>query len=108
MKPDKREKLVSVLREAAGNHLAEKRFEKTMVTVTSVDLSKNLKKATICVSIFPEDKEKIIIQKLNRGKGLFAKYIKKNTRISLVPLLSFSIDRGEKHRQKIDEISKEI
>lgn len=108
MKPHRREKLISAIREAAGKYLAEKRFEKAMVTVTSVDLSKNLKRANICVSIFPEDKEKKIIQKLNRGKGLFAKYIKKNTRISLVPVLSFSVDEGEKHRQRIDEVSKEI
>jgi ribosome-binding factor A len=108
MKPHRREKLISAIREAAGKYLAEKRFEKAMVTVTSVDLNKNFKRANICVSIFPEDKEKKITQKLNRGKGLFAKYIKKNTRISLVPILSFSVDEGEKHRQRIDEVSKEI
>lgn len=108
MKPHKREKINSAIREAAGKYLAEKRFEKAMVTVTAVNLSKNLKRADICVSIFPEDNEKKIIQKLNRGKGLLAKYIKKNTRITLIPLLSFSLDQGEKHRQRIDEVSREL
>ncbi len=103
----KKEKLSSAIQAAVGEYLANKRFDDAMVTVTSISLSRNFSKAIIGVSVFPESKEKRVVQKLNRGKGLFAKYVKSTTRISNIPLFSFVVDEGEKHRQRIDELSRE-
>ncbi|MFP4539801.1 MAG: ribosome-binding factor A [Candidatus Paceibacterota bacterium] len=101
----KREKLSSAIREAAGDYISRERFTEAMVTVTSVSLNKDMSKATISVTVYPESKEKKISDKLNRGKGAFAKYIKDHTRLSLIPYFSFNIDEGEKYRQHLDDIS---
>ncbi len=101
----RREKFTSVIQEAAGKYISEKSFDNAMITVTSVIVSKDLSRATVCISVIPEEKEEDINKKLNKGKGLFAKFIKANTRIFKIPYFSFKIDEGEKHRQKIDRIS---
>ena len=35
-------------------------------------------------------------------------YVKKKTSLKIIPHLEFSIDYGEKHRQDIDDIAREI
>lgn len=104
----KKERFTSVIQEAAGKYVSEKKFDKAMVTVTSVSLNKDFTSATICISVLPEEQENTVKKKLNRGKGMFAKYVKSKTRIFHIPRFSFVIDEGEKHRQKIDEISMNI
>ncbi|MGM0629044.1 MAG: 30S ribosome-binding factor RbfA [Patescibacteria group bacterium] len=103
-----REKFASALHEAASKYLAGKQYGNSMITVTSVDVSDDLSKANIKVTIYPESESSSVLKKLNRGKGIFAEYMKKNTRLSSIPLISFSIDEGEKYRQRIDDLTKEI
>ncbi len=104
----KREKLNSAIREAAGEYLASKRFENAMVTVTSVNIEGNLSKATVFVTVYPEKENEKVLRKINRGRGLFAKHVKTKTRIINIPYFNFEIDKGEMHRQRIDDISKDI
>lgn len=104
----RRERLSSAIREAAGRYLSDRKYGSSMVTVTSVAMSDDLSRAAVCVTVFPESGGESVVKKLNRGRGVFANYVKKNTRISSIPLLSFSIDEGEKYRQRIDELSSEI
>ncbi|MGM0482641.1 MAG: ribosome-binding factor A [Patescibacteria group bacterium] len=104
----RREKFISALHEAASKYLSGKKYGNSMVTVTSVNVSDDLSRANIRVTVYPESENALVLKKLNRGKGVFAEYMKKNTRISTIPLVSFSIDEGEKYRQRIDDLSKEI
>ena len=104
----RRDRLSSAIREAAGKYLSDRKYGSSMVTVTSVAISEDLSKATVCVTIFPESQNDAVIKKLHRGRGVFANYVKKNTRIGSIPLLSFEIDRGEMFRQRIDELSSEV
>ena len=104
----KKERFSSAIQEAAGKYVSEKKFDGSMVTVTSVSVNKDLSKAIVGISVFPEEMGEVVSRKLNRGKGMFAKYVKSHTRIFHIPRFSFMIDEGEKHRQKIDDLSKNI
>lgn len=103
----KKEKLTSAIQELAGKYIATKSFANTMITITDVLMSECFSKAKICFTVYPTDKEKLIETKLNRGKGRFAQYVKSNGRITSIPHFSFAIDKGEKHRQRIEELSKQ-
>ena len=76
-----------------------------MITATSVRLSNDLSRAEIRVTVFPDTNEDAIVKDLNRKRGAFAAYLKANTRVSIIPLLSFAVDEGEKNRQNIDSLS---
>ena len=104
----RKERIASAIQEAASKYLADKKYGDSMVTVTSVSLNDDLSRANIKVTIYPDSDSENVLKKLNRGRGLFAKYTKEHTRISLIPLFSFSIDKGELHRQRIDDISRDL
>ena len=77
-----------------------------MITVTRVLLSPDGKRATIMISVMPQDKEKAAYGFIKRNLGELRKNISKNLKINPVPFLDVEIDEGEKNRQKIDELLK--
>lgn len=80
----------------------------SLITVTKVELSADFKKAVIFVTVFPEHFEKGALDFLKRQRGEMRDYLKKKGRLANIPFLDVSIDEGEKSRQRLDEISKEI
>lgn len=80
----------------------------SLITVTNAHLTNDLKKAIIFVTVLPDKEEQTALNFLKRKRGVFRNYIKKNSRIGRIPFFDFEIDKGEKARQKIDEISKEV
>lgn len=68
-------------------------------------MSKDLHKADILITVYPEENEEKVLNYLKRKQGLLARYLKNNSRIGVLPFLTFGIDGGEKNRQRIDELS---
>ena len=101
----KKERSSSVIKEAASAFLSERSGEKDLITVTSVRLNKTLTQASVCLTVYPEDGEEGVVSRLNRERGALAEYIKQNTRLSVIPFLTFVLDKGEKYRQHIDSLS---
>lgn len=94
-------------------HLASKFVEtesnrNSLITVTSTHLTKDFKKAIIFVTVFPESDEEKAINFLKRQRSEFKHYAKKNSRIGRIPFFDFEIDRGEKSRQRIEELSQDL
>ena len=56
------------------------------------------------MSILPEKAEPIAMDFLKRHQDFIRKHIQKNSRISRVPWLRFTLDRGEKNRQIVEEL----
>jgi ribosome-binding factor A len=80
----------------------------SLITVTSAHLTNDLKKAMIFVTVFPDTREEDALNFLKRQRGEFRNYVKKNSRISRVPFFDFEIDKGEKARQRIEDISQNL
>lgn len=98
------EKLKDLIREVAAKFLNIESNRVSMVTVTSVQISKDYKYATIFFTVYPRKKEKAALDFARRKRAEFRNFAGKNIRTGRIPFFDFEIDAGEKHRQKIDTI----
>lgn len=106
--PHRKEKITAVVSHAASDFIERESNGKSLITVTNVMLSTDFQKATIFVTVFPDQEEEKALDFLKRNLNEFRDFVKRKTRLQYIPWFDFQIDDGEKSRQRIDEISKEI
>jgi ribosome-binding factor A len=104
MSSRREEKIASLLKKLVSDFLARLELNKSIVTITSIELSKDLKFAKVFVSIYPEKEDEKILDIIKSGKSGIKKYIRSKTRLKFLPDLEFNIDKGERNRQKIEEL----
>lgn len=102
------EKISHNIKELISAFVEENSNRLSMITVTNIYLSPDFKKATIFVTVFPEQGETAALDFLKRQRSDARDYLKKHSRLARLPFLDFEIDKGEKARQRIDEISKDL
>ncbi len=102
------EKALSRLLHLAGAYIAREAGRGTLITPTRVTISKDRKNATIYVSVFPDTQVENALAFLVRHRDDFRDYLKKEGRFSVLPFIHFEFDRGEQHRQHLDELSREV
>lgn len=90
----------------AATFINEHSNRQSLITVTGATLSRDSTRVTILVTVLPEDKEHAALNFLKRQQPTLKAYVARNARIGRVPRFDFDIDRGEKHRQHIEELSK--
>lgn len=89
----------------AAEFLNREANRNTLITVTRAVATRDARKIDVLVSVYPESNEATALHFLKRKRSLFREYVKKHTRLKMIPLLDFLIDYGEKNRQHIDELS---
>ena len=92
-------------------HLAAQFIEResnheSLITVTRADMSPDLKRVMIFISVLPEKFEEPALAFVKRMRNEFRDYIKKHTRSGILPHIDFEIDYGEKNRQRIDDLTR--
>ncbi len=97
-------KIKDLFMEMAAQFLQSESNYTSLITVTNADVSSDLKKATIFVTVFPEDSEKDALNFLKRKRKGFREFAKSKARLRRIPFFDFEIDRGEKNRQLIDSL----
>ena len=102
------QKLKDVIREAAAEFLQRQGNYTSILTVTDVSLSDRGNQATIFFTVLPENKEKGALDFTKRQRAEFREFFKNKARMRALPFFDFEIDKGEKNRQKIDEIARNI
>lgn len=76
-----------------------------LVTVSGLSVGRDLSHAKVSVSVLGEDEERdAAIEALQRAKGFIRSLLAKRVRLRTVPELSFQLDRGAEHSQRINEI----
>jgi len=100
----KSERIKEILHDLGARFLSLNGNNSSLLTVTSVEMSKDKKHATIFFTVFPDTMEKTALEFAKRKRSEFKAFIRENSRIGLIPQLDFAIDFGEKNRQKIDEL----
>jgi len=80
----------------------------SLITVTGANVSKDLKKATIFISVLPESGEESALNFVKRRRKDVRSYLKKKLEMRSIPFLDFEVDLGEKNRQRIDELSQDL
>lgn len=119
----RQEKIASLLGDLISEFLIKLNLEKKLISIVRLDLSENLKTARISVTIYPVRNKSssddccvsngVYPEKKFEEEGLkmlklkipkIRKYIGSKVRWRFLPELIFEIDRGERNRQRIEEI----
>lgn len=101
------EKVTNNIKELAAQFLGRETNRTSLITVTSANASPDLKRATIFITVLPDSKESDALFFVKRKLKELREYLKENMPIKIIPFLDVEIDKGEKHRQKIDELLRE-
>lgn len=96
------EKLIQAIKDTASTFAQRQSNGTSLITITRVVLNAKGDRATIFVSVFPEDKEEAAVSFLVRNRGEFKDVFKEKVRVGRIPFFEFVVDKGEKLRQKID------
>lgn len=102
------QKLQDVIKEAAADFLQRESNYTSILTVTEVSVSDKGNLATIFFTVLPDDKEKGALDFVKRKRAEFREFFKSRARMRSLPFFDFEIDKGEKNRQKIDEIARSV
>ena len=79
-----------------------------LVTVTSADVSPTLEHATIKISVFPLNKAKKVLLKIEKQIYHIQQLLNKRLAMRPVPKIRFEIDESEERANKIGEIMKNL
>lgn len=96
-----------LLTELAAKYIALEAGRQTLITPTRTILSKNRRNAEIFISVYPTEESEHAITFLTRHKDLFREYLKKASRLAILPYITFTLDLGERNRQRLDELSRD-
>ena len=102
--PQRNEKVANLIKELAAEFLGRENNRTSLITVTSASTSPDLKRATIFITVLPDDKEELALEFVKRKRSELREMLKKTLGIKVTPFVDFAIDKGEKNRQKIDEL----
>ncbi|MCB9747789.1 MAG: 30S ribosome-binding factor RbfA [Candidatus Omnitrophica bacterium] len=81
----------------------------SLVTITSVDVSRDLRNAKIKFSVLGEEKQIQAAQNaLNSARGLIRKFVGKNVRMRYTPEINFEYDQSLASSARIDQTLQEI
>jgi len=97
-------KLRDGVQHAVANFIERESNRTSLITVTQVHVAADRKQATIFISVLPAHKETAALDFVKRKKGEVRTFLTHELRTRILPRLDFEIDRGEKARQRIDEI----
>lgn len=94
-----------LLREAAAEFLARESNRQSLITVTEATITEDGREGRIFITVYPDSAEEGALQFANRNRAEFAHYFTKRVKGMRAPHVEFMIDRGEKNRQRLDELS---
>ena len=99
------EQVSEVIRQVAAEFLERESNRSSLVTVTRVEVTDKRDRAMIFITVLPDSEEEPALEFTKRKRGVFRKYLAKRKLFPL-PFVDFMIDRGEKNRQRIDELER--
>ncbi len=98
------DKVSKLIKKNAGDFISQQNNKTSLISITRVDVSKDLKNSNIYISVFPEKSEESALNFLKRKRKDFRDFFKANSKIRIVPFFDFVVDAGEKNRILVEEI----
>lgn len=105
---DRQIRASALFKELAAKFIQQEANTNPLITVTSVDVSPDIRRLIIFVTTIPDGREKDALIFLKRNATEMRNYFKRKARIKNIPHIEFMIDAGERHRQHMDELVREI
>ena len=93
------------LRGAAAEFLSRESNRQSLITVTATEVSENGQRGRIYFTVLPTEAEVAVLKFVNRNRKEFGAFFQKRVRGMPIPHVEFVIDKGEKLRQCLDELS---
>ena len=93
------------LREVAAEFLAREAGPQSLITVTGARLAQTGGACDILITVLPEEQEAPAVEFANRNAREFARFFETRVRGMRAPRVTFVIDRGEKNRRRLDELT---
>lgn len=80
-----------------------------MCSITNVEITKDLKHAKVCVSVYDEEEKRAeSIEVLQRAQGTLAKRVNQLLRIRRVPMMHFELDDSIEYSVHISKLINEL
>ncbi len=108
MSEQKDQKMKGVLRELASEFLMRESNRTSLITITGVEIFSRGARAKILFTVLPENQEQAALDFFTRRLSDLREYVQEHARMMRVPFFEVAIDVGEKNRQRIDEIEREV
>ena len=105
---DRHDRVRAQLKEFAALFIRNEANTDPLITVTDTSISPDYKRATIRFTTIPDDRQEDALIFLKRSAGNFRDFLKKKSAFKRIPHIEFEVDYGERHRQHIDEIARDI
>jgi ribosome-binding factor A len=106
----RKDKLESLIQESLSSifllKLKDPAF--SLVTVTKVRLSPDLKIAKIYISVFDKTKREVVVEKLDEIKGFIRSELAQRVKIRFVPEVHFYIDDTLDYVEKMENLFRKI
>lgn len=99
------DRMTSLIGRLAAEFFLLESGKQSLITVTQTTVSDDLKYATIFFTALPSDKEEEALALARRRASDIRRFVEEHARMGKVPFLNFAIDKGEKNRQRIEELS---
>jgi len=105
---DRNERVTSLIQELAATFIQQEANADPMITITQVSISSDHSKCTVYFTTIPDGRESDAQIFLKRIGGELRRFIMKKSNLKIVPHITFALDVGERHRQHVDEVFREI
>ncbi|HEY4510783.1 MAG TPA: ribosome-binding factor A [Candidatus Paceibacterota bacterium] len=102
---ERSEKIREAIRINAAEFLMRESNRQSLITVTGAAVSDNLKRAMVFITVLPDSHETAALGLANRKVRDFREFLRERVKLGVLPRIEFVIDRGEKNRQRLDELS---
>jgi ribosome-binding factor A len=101
-------KLKELIRTLAAEYFSRQSNRQSLITVTGAEIESKGERAVILVTVMPEEEEKAALGFVHRQLSGFREYVMERARMRRIPYFDVKIDKGEKNRQRLDEIARTI
>lgn len=105
MESKKKERTEEIIHRLAAQFALEESSSASLLTITRVTLSPTGKEAQIFFTTLPESEQETAHKFLIRKTPEFRHFVRENSRIGIIPQITFKIDFGERNRQHLDTLS---
>lgn len=101
-----KEKATGQIQRLASAFINLESNHQSLITVTRATLAPDGSQSTIYISVLPESTEEQALHFLRRKRSEFKQYVREHSRLRRIPFFEFQLDVGEKHRQRLDELTR--
>lgn len=84
-----------IIEELGGIILREIEIPGALVTITDVEVLKDLSRAVVKVSVYPTEKSKEVLTELDKNRAKFQRLLLRKMNIRPMPIIAFQIDYGQ-------------